>query len=641
MAQEIYGQGITFNPKGCEDYCMPLYGAGGCNDGCGDAYIKNNTLLGNPLDYWNITAGLQLSSQLFVTDLSSEFTIDQSVTIPADEYVLFYSFDSSINFDCELTITNGPTSEQLFDTSGGDESTGYTTVTLTGSSSRTIQLAFTTTLPTRTIVPGYIYLCPKEAYIPYTDFCFQMPLTETGDNLLDDASINNGVVGLQAEIVGSFTGEVSDQGTSVSCGTLEEATIEEDHAPATNGEDGYYFFKYSFDSVTVTYGEVDGVSEQGLLVYTLDLGADPPEVLCPINSDVTSGAVVSSEEIIPSTAGYFDTYFRTWTEADGSGTCRYNYSVENLESSIWKMWQEDTATLDDDTFYRLTFTNKNATGVTVKIYDESSTLIFQSSSNGISFDKIFNSGTLPGSNEVTIRFEFTAFIDYETENWNDTILTNAELKKQCTYTVEIQDETETALFDLTEDHSTVSESSGTSYAKNIEYCLDTNALSAGTYSMVVYDDCDTNDQGERSSKFSICDGLIGYKQISWIPSANKIVGDYVLDYTSYPANKFLWIRCDIQDLDIQNEREFYTQSNGFINVPWSRVRNLYTLVVFPVPRHVREALSLAFQDTFYIDGEAYQVIDEDAYSPLFQANYNNAMRITVHKVGEFSISRNA
>lgn len=634
---EIYGQGITFNPKTCDEYCMPLRSFGDCGD-CLNK-VKNNTLTGLPVDFWTITAGSQLVDRVFITDLSSDFTISQSVSIPAGKYKVFYGFDCSIDFDLTLNVT-GASPLQVFDTSLGDDSFGVGSITLTGSLSRTFELDFNTALPSRTIIPGYIYICDKDAYEPETEFKFQIPLTDTGDSLLDHASVNDGVVPIEGVLIGSNTGTLSVLETPASCPQVIEDDFFDGHINLTTTDNGHFWIKYDIASGAIPFSYNVDVANAVEIEYEVRTGvtAPPGDGSQRVTARTLSGELKTTF-CNPAATDYFDVDISGGVVAYG-GNCRLEYELTDLDTSAYKMWFIDTATLEDDTQYRLFFKNKNSTLTSVLITDESGTDILESSSDGISFDKIFQTGTLPGTKTITIRFDYDFFIETESSGWEDEILTDATLYKQAKYTVELQDEDNVAVFDLDESHGSSSETIGNTYNQNIEYTLNTNLLGAGNYSMVAFDDGDPDDLGVRSNCLCINDSHIGYKQITWTPANNKNVGSYLLDYSTYPTTKFIWLKCSIQDLDIQNERESYVQSNGFVNIAWSSVRNLYTLVIYPVPRHIREALSFAFQDIFYINGEAYQVIDDDAYSPVFTARYDNSIRVPVHKVGEFSVSRN-
>lgn len=631
---QIIGQPVSFNDPSCGNYCMPLVSSAICGD-----YITNPTFNGNPLDAWTVTKGTQLLEFVIISDGSADISMNQSITLPAGDYYFFYRFNSSNDFTGALTVTNGPTAQQLFDTSGGDNPSGSYAFTVTGSSSRTITLDMDTTVAGRQVGFFSAYICNADAYIPNTSFTFQMPLFGTGSNLLSGTTVS--FDNTQDIFTGNDTAQPVNA-TSPGSG-FDSYIMDTSHNTTTIGEDGYYFFKWQLGSVSVTYGQSDtsGISQTILLWYVVDANNE----FIPFNVNTTSGGTKTSNSWTMTSGTAVDAYIRAYYEQDSGGTWRIIFDVEDLTTDMTKMWQEDTYTATDDTLYRLKFTNANSTLTTVKVYDSASVLIFDATSDGVKFDKIFNTGTLPvGDKTITVRFEVDNFIEYDSAAYYTDVLTDVSLIEQCQYGVALETLDETTISQLTETHATTTEnSSTTSYSPNIEYALDVDSVgSPACYQLRASNDCDAADIEYVSNCFEVCGAncAVGLKQIAWSPGNIKNVGDQILDYENYTGTPWMWVKADIQDLDIQRDVESYTQSDGYTNIPWSRSTNFYTLQIWPIPRFMRVALASAFQNTFTIDGESYQVVDDDAISVIFNARYENPVRITVHKVGEHITSRN-
>lgn len=460
-----------------------------------------------------------------------------------------------------------------------------------------------------------------------TDFCIQEPLEDSGTNLISSSiDLDND------NEVHSGTLTYSASGT---CQAIHTEVFDSLHNQVTAGEDGYYFFKWTIDSATITYGEdQDGISGNLELHYSYD-GND---AYTSFNEDTLSGGFKSQTEWTLTTPGTnsiladIDGYY------EGSGTCYQNYELENLTTDMVKMWAEETFTATNNTFYLLQFKNTNATGVTVKVYNSAGTLIYQSASDSVGFDKVFKTGTLPTDKTVTVRFEIDDFVSYAEETFYEDVLTDVYLAEACKYVVWIETDAGTYVDLLTEEHFTITEPTGLTYHRNVKYCLDTTSLGVNCYRLRAISDCDASEYV--SNKLCVCDGdCEKLSHIAWDHNSVVNSGDYVIDTYNYDYTSYVWVRCSLQDVTYEEEREQYVTGKGTMNTTWTLQRETEILQIWTIPPFLRRALALGLSNDFTINGVGYQKLDDDAFSPQFSARYNSAMRITVAQVGNYQINR--
>ena len=470
-----------------------------------------------------------------------------------------------------------------------------------------------------------------------TDYKFQLPLYETGTELLALSSEEISLVedfdfGTLSTGSRDFTGNPCPapdiQTLPVIDANLEGLTL--------NGE-GRYFIELDLGSVSIDYSTnyLDDVAGQ-VVIRSRDLVNVVESEISVEASDADTSLFYLSDDSY-GLGSEPDLLMISQTECDGTDE-RSKYDIDVDRYKFTRSFFEQTFTATDNTFYRLTYKLAKTSASSVQIIDSDSVVIFEASSDGVGFDKIWNSDTLPVDKTITVRFQIEDSLTFPDSDWNVSVLTEVQLFEMCSWACTIETSNAVNVGTYTETHDFAVESIGNSYHPNIEYSYDVTTLSEGCYQTRAVDGCDPSREFV-SNCISVCTDSCNYSAIE--STLNRVVcaGAEVLDYVAYPTTTLLFSKVSFQDLTIEEESVTYRRSDGYFERPYGIQHTTEVMQIWPLPGFGRQAIALMFTDTFSVDGVEYQKLDDDAFTPLFNAVYEAPMRVLVSKVGDFVISR--
>ena len=625
-------QPISFDPKSCDDYCVLLRNPSLCDND----YIKNPTFLGTWGDSWTATNGTQLGTDpaTYEIDITPIFTLTQSINITDGEYTVYWSFtkSSSSLIQVDLAISTGLVSTQII-AQTDRYIQGSVDITISGASAPdSLTLKFTPGVK-MDLQLNYFYICQKADFVPSTDFCVQLPLEQVGSELLavfeqeisfpKDFTLGVGYNDVEDSTGATCPGAPSPNNFNIINNVTETVS--------TTGE---YFVNIDMGAVDIDYSlnPVTGDSQEVFMeaidgVETTDITVGNPETntnLITLSTNQWNAGDQPSLDI------------RSTQECDGTDL-RRKWDITVNSMTFIPNFYVDTFTASDDTFYRLYFRLAKSSSCTVKIYDSNGVPIYQSTSDGIIFDKIFKTGTLP-TTTVTIRWEITDLSEFPNTDYETSVLTGVTLYKMCDYYLQLVYGASAPFF--VENHDFVVEAFGKTYNHNIEYCIDTTVITNfANYQAVATSKCDAT-KIIYGNYYTFCVSTCGLSEISWTRTNRVCVGNEILDYETYPATMFFWMKLSLQDLTLEEERIFYRGSDQFWNVAYTMYNTVEVLQLWELPAFMRKTIGLALADTFMINGIEYQKINDDDMSPQFNSVHESPMRILVAKVGDSMISRN-
>lgn len=303
------------------------------------------------------------------------------------------------------------------------------------------------------------------------------------------------------------------------------------------------------------------------------------------------------------------------------------YNVGLIESAVIQMFKEQVVSLFFG-YWNLEFNLEKTSGVTVKIYNPSSTLIFQSSTTDIKFNKTFKVET---AGNHTIRFEVDDFV-YDAGTDFDLVgngvLTNLKVKNQCTISSQIETASGVFVASTDEEYQSQSETVGLSYLQSVNIGFKLGTLDIGQYRFLVNSSCNIY-KNNYSNCFSICSNQNDLKNIRFENTIN--VGGNELEY-----NFCVWLKAAFVEPIIEDTREVYEYSNGLISANYVSNRSIETLLIYPIPKYLRELISVGLTGSIFIDNVEYQKIKDEDISNVVSYSEESPIRISLHKVGDFT-----
>lgn len=631
------GQPISFDSRTCNDSCVLLRNPSICDN----PYIVNPNFLGNLDSVWTFTNGTlnSINPAIVAVAVSPVFTISQDITITDGEYTVYWSFTQSTSglLSVDLAINTGLVSTNIIaQTDAYIQGSMDITVSSSGAPD-TLSLAFTPS-GTKTLQLNYFYICKKSDYTFQTDFCVQLPLEQTGSELLQ---ITDEEISFPVDwLYGPDSTSVSS-GTAVGAGTKELQVTASVGSP-TQGQ-GLYFGVYNMLDINVAFG-LDPVTavpnRMDIILQDAAGGLGTPEDFISVSASDSNTSILSlgTNVWLGDGSEVVDLNYRTDYEFDSDdSTWKWNWNTSTDDVAQIASFRQQTFTAADDTFYRLSFRLAKTSSCTVRIIDSNAVPIYVASSTGVIFNNIFKTGTLPTAT-LTVRWEITYLDEFPNTDYNVAVLTEVQVYKMCDYTLQLVSGVSAPFF--TENHEFIIESAGNTYNRNIEYCIDTQTITKfAEYQAVATNKCDAT-KILYGNSYDFCASTCGLSEISWTRTNIICVGNEVLDYTIYPATEFFWIKASLQDLTIEEEKVFYRGSDNFWNVPYALNNTVEVLQVWALPGYMRKALAVAMAGVFKINGIEYQKINDDDYVPQFNAVLEAPLRILVAKVGDNMVSRN-
>lgn len=636
-------QPISFDAAQCGG-CQPIVIA--VQDLCPG--IPNPYFGGNPVDSWEKSAGLtQVANDptRFTGAQAVSHTVGQDgLTIAAGEYNLSWSLTNNDvgMLSAQAVFSNADLSSSfsvvLSTLVGVGTVTGTEQITLVGDQTWNITIAVRqqngppAPVMLDTTFNSFI-LCP----VGYEqDFCFQLPLFPTGDELLQET---DQAVGFATDflLAAGYNSNVDTTGPTCATPPFDSNTLVIDATGSPVSGDGDYFVEIDLGDVNIIYGANPDTDQSGELLFKSIDGAEESQI------EFTNGDANSTLFYLTSNVWNSGDEPSLWIaanyECDGTDL-KQEWDITVNTYSFTPAFYESTFTAADDTFYRLTFDLSKTTHARVIVSDSAAAVIFDSETYGPTFNKIFQTGTLP-STTVTVRFQITDATEWPNTDWNDEVLTNVQLYEMCKWNATIETLEEVNVDTLTETHATADELTSTvSYNKNVQYCIDTGAIDPGCYQFRIINDCDSN-EFYTSNCVRICDSDCGTNSIiAWDHGNIKFVGDGCLDYYNYSYIPYFYVKTDLQDLTVDEERVVYADAAYYLQNPRTAQRAIQTLQVWPLPGFMRRAFAMAATDVFMINGIEYRKVDDEAFTPGFNAVADAPMRVLVTKVGDFTLSKN-
>lgn len=620
---------ISLDSEGCNSKPIVLVNRRSCG------LLQNEAM--NGLSPWVDDSGFTVDQNnplRISADTGTECTIYQEVTLEASvTYKVRYSYTRNnspwSNQDQIQLTTWGAGTITLSEGTGVTEVVGEQTFTTVANGTGNFVFRFRGGASTDVTI-NYIRLCVDGEEEDNNEFCFQLPLQESGSNLLSST------LSVDAPATAPHSGNISvSPARSGSCPTFDYDTFDSIHVGTTAGQNGKYFFKYEIGTwlPTTSYDD-NGNEDSALLSYQVDA-----EVIEHAFDATNLIGSFYTDPLTFTSGNAFDVKVLAYYGDDGAGNCELEYYIESLDTELYKCFIEETFTATNNELYNLKFRLANVTGVTVKIIDSASTVIYQSDANDLYFDAIFNVGVLPVDKTVTVRIDFETFEDTDSASFYTDVLTNVSLYQMTDHLVYATEEDETFIETLSETHSTTSADVGDTYNKNVNYCVDLEGYDSGCYKFrVFYGSSAAFDVF--SQAWQVSESAKDYVRVSWQHGNIKKIGADRLDNVSYDTEYFFWTWAQLQDLTQEEERVLYADGAYYLQNPVTRYRNVKTLQTGPLPGYVREAFAVGIMDTFYIDGEAYRKVNDEDISPQFTATGDSPVRILVSKVGDHVVSLN-
>lgn len=586
---------------------------------------------------------------------STLITLTQNgLTADPANYRAYYSFSlSCTDFTAGFKFTPPGVTEVLFTNSDNGTEQGYYDFSISPSApNKSLELIFQVPNDSCLLTLNYFFICKRPTFDPLKSHCFQLPMfSVTGENLFqsDDCCI-----GMQLTDSDTHTGSVTEL-TTVAPPYFPGVYIKEWDFPYMDyplGYQGSMFFKYKIDVGKVAWGlDLDSNPRQVTLLFVNRVGGLPGGAgvthLHNINPITELEGCFKSDAQIgsPITTDDGSIYIGGIAEQDPlTDESKVDVELENIYTEVYLMKTElQFVPLNDNEFFRLKFQLNNTSSVIVTFQDSTGGIIYSEIATQLNFDRIINVGVLPPDKTVTVIFDFFDVLNCEADDFASQMICEVSLEQfdvWLAWTETFQPTFGVFQDYLTESHATYNATVGESYDPYVFYCIDTTTLLPDCYKVRIFG----NSIGAQyvSQCLKICDATVDLCYISWAHKNIKCIGNTILDTRNYGKGyeEHFWIRCDLQDLIIEEERNIYRRSDGFSVIAYVEQFRVYTLQLWKMPEYVRRAFSVATIDTFSINGIEYQVLNSDGMSPQFNQNPNSAIRINVRRVGDFVLSKN-
>lgn len=603
------GQPITFNPETCNDYCPVYSNKQSCNE------VLQNGLFVDGFDNWSLAANTAASInpvQLTISSLTSA-SILQSINLTATiEYVIDYSYTrnsgSWANVD-QIDLTPwGLGIIDLTELVTDEVVNGSITITPTSSAIDDIEFIFRGGASTE-VTLHYLKVCPVEGEgsIDNCDlFCFKIaPGYQSTNYLLRDSQDFSLVV-----FNDTFGAETEDILNASPIGKAIYTPID------TTVTAVKFWNEVKIENLVIDWGTYDATKVKNNILAWWQYPSGVKELLVYEDSSYVGGAF---EEPV---AGAIDTNTNIFSQFDGVDD-HVKYQFDNIEMGMVNMIATISVNLTSG-LHKLEFDLNQTTGVKVELTDTSSNPEFEFYYNGSTFSEVIDIDT-DGIRTLTITVD-----DFTEEVYGDKedVLTNMSLLKQCSFNADIYDLNNnyqgTMDMVLTETPVVL----GASVGDYIEFCYDLDTLLNGKYRVSFTDSCNIYKQNY-SNCFEVTNDADGLINLTY--DQNLIIGNEVINLTGC-----VWLRSSLQEPIIEDNREIYQFSTGYVSVPYVFNRTIEILQVHSIPEFMREALAVAFMGVFELNDVSYQKLKDEDITMLFTSKLESPVRVSVHQVGNFA-----
>ncbi|MCP4181414.1 MAG: hypothetical protein GY756_26935 [bacterium] len=609
------GQTISFDSETCNDYCAVYSNRSSCGE------ILSNELFLNGVDDWDLGSNTQVqsTSPVIIENLIRDIDANISQTITLNEgveYIVKYSYvrlDESHSFQDQIDLSDWGLSLTTLD-EGIDVNnvTGSLIFTPTTTATGVFDFIFRGGAVTE-IQLNYIKLCLVEDEVDNTDceeLCFKVKPGYSSHNYLGGYDGNYGQT-YEDDTDGSHSTDT----TAVTTFTV----VDDIYEPLTTiGVAGLnYWGECYIENLDITWG----TSDDDLIDKNLRIDFIAPSQTVDftyLNSGSYSGAKISNVQL-----GDIDTRTVIQAELNGSDyTVKYDF--DNISHALILMEKEIYIPFEVG-IYKISFDMPGTSGVTVKIsgitpYPDE----FEFYETGSSFEKVFESDTA-GVKIITLAVD-----DFTEESYGDKydVLTNLSLVKQCEISADVYNDSDVLQGGMDLQLIETSEIQGSSLSEFVEFCYDLNQLVGGKYYIKLLDECNPYTE-YLSNCFEIANNAEDLINLSY--SQDVVIGTDELTISGC-----VWLRSSLQEPIIEDTRETYQYSTGYMAIPYVFNRTNRTFQVFPVPEFMREALAVAFMGTFQLDGVDYQKLKDEDITMMFTSKHEAPIRVLVHKVGDFA-----
>lgn len=609
------GQAISFDGLDCSEF-TPVYSN---RTACGD--IWDDELMVNTVDptanprftVTDATITLDPYKLTFIGG-GTTCTISQDATMVAGrKYTLQYSYIRNLGTTWgakdSIDLTSWGLGVVTFDEAATDRYiVGSLEIEPTSNATAALTITFNRGLA-KSVIINYLKLCPEEGTSNNFDcdeVCVRVlpgynePVLDKTINFATDIQDSLSTLNYIASDVAPFD---DYNNVFVPFGTITET--------------GDHWFVNRFIGNEIIQGkDYDNISKQGSYVVN---GVFYEDLKVP------RGNHVSGTKIAFTALDNIDTEVYFKSEEGSSNDHIISYTLNDIESAAVQMFKEESIALVQG-FYKLTFDLTKTNSARVKLYDSSPTLQWEFASTASTFEKIFEITT---ADTYVFRFEVDDFIyedDIDFSVLGVGVLENCQLSLQCDVSAEIQ-LTDGTYVNVIDPEYTFTSIAEPSYEPYVTFCYNLGYLTTGEYKIRLADDCNPY-AVFYSNNFKIVNDCSGLIQLSYDVEVN--IGGIDL-----PISGCVWLDSTLQEATIEDRRETYTYSNGFMSIPYVFNRRIETYQIMPVPFYIVEALMIAAMDTFTLNNEEYQKLSDEDFGFVFNPRELSPVRLLVHKVGEF------